>query len=160
MALQTRHSRMSDVSAGNRLILHPGPAPSGPSAAPAAPAAGGVDSAPAPADAPVLRADDPRWVLALRTRERMQGPLLRPADRQNLLGLGRVLGLTGFESNLVIAIVQDQARRGGTLDAATDNLAMVPRFHRASRSGRWPVALAWAAGIIGLEIALLALTFG
>lgn len=55
---------------------------------------------------------DPRWVLAVRTSERLQGALLPPESREALIRLGRVLGLSAFDANLVIAIVQDQARRG------------------------------------------------
>jgi len=157
MSFQTRSPRMSDASAANRLVLHPAP---NRGAGSAAPTARRIGAAAPPADASAMRPDDPRWVLAIRTRERMQGPLLRPEDRSNLLRVGRILGLTGFESNLVIAIVQDQARRGQALDAAIDNLAMVPRYHGSPGARRWPVALAWAAGIFGVEIAVLVLTLG
>ena len=61
---------------------------------------------------PIVDPVDPRWVLALHTAKGLQGALLDPGKRQRLLRLGRVLGLTPFEANLVIAIIQDQARRG------------------------------------------------
>jgi len=108
---------------------------------------------------PMLDADDPRWVLALRVREAMQGPLLPPASRSRLDRLGRVLGLTPFEVNLVIAIVQDQRRRGGGLDDAAPSLAMVPRYHRRGRSpsiNRWHVA-AWLAALLTTELGLILL---
>ncbi len=56
--------------------------------------------------------DDPRWVLAVRTSQRLQGDVLTPERRQQLQQFGRLLGLTPFSVSLIIAIVQDQARRG------------------------------------------------
>ena len=61
---------------------------------------------------PLTGPADPRWVLALRTAESMEGQILRPEKRERVLRVGRMLGLSPFDSNLVIAIVQDQARRG------------------------------------------------
>lgn len=55
---------------------------------------------------------DPRWVLAVRVAESLQGDVLVPEKREVLLKLGRMMGLSPFDANLVIAIVQDQARRG------------------------------------------------
>jgi hypothetical protein len=110
----------------------------------------------------VEQATDPRWVLALRTSERLQGTILPPEDREQLLSLGRTLGLTPFDSNLVIAIVQDQARRGQPAEhcpqAGVAQLAMVPRPRRSSLlhsliQGRWKT-IAWLiAGLVGLEVA-------
>lgn len=54
---------------------------------------------------------DPRWILAMQTKARLQGTLLTPEQRAALTQSGRRLGLQRFETNLVIAIVQDQARR-------------------------------------------------
>ena len=42
----------------------------------------------------------------------MQGSILSPERRTVLLRLGKILGLTPFDTNLVIAIIQDRARRG------------------------------------------------
>ncbi len=66
---------------------------------------------PAPA-VPITGPGDPRWVLAARVADKLEGTLLRPEHRERLIRLGRMLGLTPFDANLVIAIVQDQARRG------------------------------------------------
>ena len=68
-------------------------------------AASAVVSAPLPAG-------DPRWVLAVRVSESLQGATLPPERRRRLIKMGRVFGLTEFDTNLIIAIVQDQARRG------------------------------------------------
>ena len=51
-------------------------------------------------------------MLAIRVAEALEGPILRPEKRQRVLRLGKMLGLSPFDSNLVIAIMQDQARRG------------------------------------------------
>lgn len=98
------------------------------------------------ADAPVA-ATDPRWVLAMRTNEAMQGAVLPPERRQSLLRLGRVLGLTAFDSNLVIAIVQDRARRGETVADGIDQLRLVPTRQR-QRDARQRINIAIAAMIL------------
>lgn len=116
-------------------------------------------------DQPVDGTSDPRWVLAVRAGEQLQGAVLPPEARERLLRLGRLLGLTTFDSNLVIAIVQDQARRGVPSDwcarAGVGQLGMVPSpegRRRAGIEGRSRAAtIGWlAAGLIGLEVALLA----
>jgi len=94
------------------------------------------------ADAPVA-ATDPRWVLAMRASESMQGAVLPPERRQSLLRVGRVLGLTAFDSNLIIAIVQDRARRGETVADGIDQLQLVStRRHRHVARQRVNIAVA------------------
>ncbi len=61
---------------------------------------------------PIKNPTDPRWVLAVRTAELLEGDVLGPERRDQLQRLGAVLGLPSFSVSLVIAIVQDQARRG------------------------------------------------
>ncbi len=46
--------------------------------------------------------------------------VLRPGVRQNLVAVGSALGLRPFDTNLVIAIVQDRARTGSDPAPATD----------------------------------------
>jgi len=53
---------------------------------------------------------DPRWVLATRTRGELQGAALTADRRKRLLGLAHQLHMRPFDANLVIAIVQDEAR--------------------------------------------------
>ena len=55
---------------------------------------------------------DPRWVLAVRAAEQLQGATLTPPARDRLVRMAKAFGLTAFDANLIIAIVQDQARRG------------------------------------------------
>lgn len=101
---------------------------------------------------------DPRWVLAIRTAEQLQGTILPPTQRARLIRLGRLIGLTAFDANLIIAIVQDRARRGYPAaqcpTAAHEQLAMIaPPDSRAARRRRraWATTGAVAA-MIGIEI--------
>lgn len=67
------------------------------------------------AAAATMAATDPRWVLALRIYESIEGgraAILRPHKRRNLVALATRLGLRPFDANLIIAIVQDAARCG------------------------------------------------
>lgn len=62
---------------------------------------------------PALLSDDARWVFAVRVKREMQGgraAIIAPESRQRLLGLANRLGLRDFDANLIIAIVQDDAR--------------------------------------------------
>jgi hypothetical protein len=103
-------------------------------------------------------------VLAVRTAERIQGNLLSPEQREKLLRLGQTLGLTAFDANLVIAIVQDQARRGvlpgQCPTAGTEQLTMVPRPRRG-RGSTWlkrrhARTIGWLMlGLLGLETAAI-----
>jgi len=77
-----------------------------------------------------LDPNDPRWILAVRTQSELQGAAL-PADRrQRLLALAHQLGMRPFDANLVIAIVQDEARSGAAAGQLADRLRVVPE--------RWP----------------------
>lgn len=104
-----------------------------------------------------LAPNDPRWVLAVRVREALQGTLLLPDARQRLLKLGRLLGLNGFESNLVIAIVQDAARRGESVHLAEGSLAMVPRRNAESATSPTPGKSSRIAMVVLVLVAVEAL---
>lgn len=110
------------------------------------------------ASEPVLEARDPRWVLALRTAEALEGPILRPEKRQRLLRLGRVMGLSPFAANLVIAVVQDRARRGVVRDdlthAAAADLALIPQA-QPRRGNVWATTAAVAALLVMQALVLL-----
>ena len=127
-----------------------------------------ADDAVAPAPPPPIEdPTDPRWVLALRVAEQLQGPILPPDRRERLLRLARVLGLSVFDANLIIAIVQDQARRG-TLPgqcarAGEPQLRMVPLPDRpawwsglVAPSMRIPLLV---AALVTLELLMLAWLF-
>lgn len=75
---------------------------------------------------PALLGDDARWVFAVRARREVQGghaAIVTPESRKRLLRLANRLGLRDFDANLVIAIVQDDARTfGGTLPIPSDSI--------------------------------------
>lgn len=79
---------------------------------------------------PITGATDPRWVLAIRTAESLQGDVLPPAKRDALMKTGKMMGLTPFDCSLILAIVQDRARRGIAPDqcpaAGEAQLALIP----------------------------------
>ncbi len=83
---------------------------------------------------PISEPADPRWVLAVRAAEQLQGAILTPDRRERLVRLGQVLGLSPFDANLVIAVIQHQARRGYPAEhcptAAEPQLRMIPRPSR------------------------------
>ena len=79
------------------------------------------------AQQPDLDPTDPRWVLAVRVWSQLDGSALTPDRRERLLATARRLGLRPFDANVIIAVVQDHARRGATLADAADTLANVPR---------------------------------
>lgn len=66
----------------------------------------------APQTTPLQGTTDPRWVLAVRTAELLQGAILSPERRERIVRMARLFDLTPFDANMIIAIVQDQARRG------------------------------------------------
>ena len=66
-------------------------------------------------DAAQIAPTDPRWVVAVRVAEQLQGgqaAILAPEDRRRLVALAERLGLRAFDAALIIAIVQDAARSG------------------------------------------------
>ncbi|MBA4119209.1 MAG: hypothetical protein C0513_00670 [Isosphaera sp.] len=105
-----------------------------------------------------LSADDARWILAARAGEQLQGGSVAalPAEsRRGLMHAAHALGMRPFEAGLVIAVVQDAARRGETLESARPLLGFVPaRGRRAGREGSPSLrVLVWA---LALGAALLA----
>lgn len=74
---------------------------------------------------PTLDPTDPRWVLAVRTASQLEGSLLTPERRSRLLTTARRLGIRPFEANVIMAIVQEQARRGQPPGSAAETLALL-----------------------------------
>jgi hypothetical protein len=118
-----------------------------------------------------LNPNDARWVLAIRAAHALEGAQLRPERREKLVRLATTLGMRPFDANLVIALVQDRARRGeitttrgaGLPDDIADALAMVPsvesrrsqeRGTLASPAVRWAVivvlSVLWAVVMVRL----------
>jgi hypothetical protein len=79
-----------------------------------------------PIDSREIDPRDPRWVLAMQTQARLQGAMLPVERREELMRSGRRLGLRPFEANLVIAVMQDRARRGEQPATARPTLKFVP----------------------------------
>ena len=105
----------------------------------------------APIGQPIVVPADPRWVLALRTAEQLEGTILTLDRREKLVRLGQLMHLTPFDTNLVIAIVQDQARRGilpqDCPSASELQLAMVPLPQLTRGPSRWN-RMAWVTAIL------------
>jgi len=121
--------------------------------------------------AQTLETADPRWVLALRVAESLEGPMLSPQRRRSLIRMGKVFGLTAFDANLIIAIVQDQARRGFRPEVCPRmgeaQLSMVPLPRRAkllslgtTPARRWLTIALLIVAMAATELAVLWLVFG
>ncbi len=93
---------------------------------------------------PSLDPTDPRWVLAARTHSQLQGTTLTPERRERVMRTARQLGVRPFEANVIIAVVQDHARRSAPLAQAADTLSLLrdPRSSRDRRTtwSRWIAA--------------------
>jgi hypothetical protein len=105
---------------------------------------------------PGLDPNDPRWILAMQTQARLQGAMLTPERRDELLKSGKRLGLRPFEANLVIAIVQDKARTG----LAADQQAPLPIGRDSNESlstvpAVWPRLFAAVAAAMALAALLI-----
>lgn len=101
---------------------------------------------------PDLDPADPRWVLAAQTQSRLEGSLLPPEQRERIERIATRMGVRPFEANLIMAIVQDQARRGATLIDAAPLLSMVrkpelgsSRVRSAATASLW---LWWSTAVI------------
>ena len=58
-----------------------------------------------------LRTASPHLTLATNVASRLQGSVLAPEDRETLVEEGRRMGIRDFDAHLVMAVVQDRARR-------------------------------------------------
>jgi len=121
-----------------------------------------ADSTPQPIGTPIVSPADPRWVMALRTAECLEGEVLPPEKRDSLLRLGKVVGLSPFDVNLVIAIVQHQARRGIHNDAlaraSESQLAMIALPEAASPKRDRAIKTAFVvAMILAVEILIFSI---
>ncbi|MDG2021386.1 MAG: hypothetical protein P8J59_05510 [Phycisphaerales bacterium] len=58
----------------------------------------------------------PHLVLAGRIAASLEGAVLPPERRQDLLRFSKSIGVREFDASLVIAVIQDRARRGESMD--------------------------------------------
>ena len=89
---------------------------------------------------------DPRWMLACATRDSLQGAVLTYENRRKLMRLAQRVGIRAFDANLIVAIVQDRARRGEPLDTATEAIGVIPRPTATESASA--TAWVWAAAIV------------
>ena len=104
--------------------------------------------------------DDPRLRVISETHRRLQGALLTPSDRRAVIDYGVGLGLPRFDTNLLIAMVQDRIRRGE--HCASIELAETCRLFderdAEPRTGDLDLALRlMVAAVGGLGLALIAM---
>ena len=86
---------------------------------------------------------DPRWVLAVRAYTQLEGSTLTFDRRERLMRHAKGMGVRPFDASLILAIVQDRARRGGSLSDAASTVAMLePPVRRRDREVvRWIAAI-------------------
>ena len=118
---------------------------------------------PASNPTPIKSPTDPRWVLAIRTAQVMEGTVLPPLKRESLMQQGKAMGLTAFDCSLILAMIQDRARRGIALDQcpaqAEAQLGLIPlpevRSFRSVLGEQPGRTMVIAAGLLMLQVLLL-----
>ncbi len=98
---------------------------------------------------------DSRAIFAVRVAESLEGgraAILTPENRRRLVAAGARAGLRPFDANLVIAIVQDGARRGESVrhELTSSRLRLVGAGRREENRRPGPGAIALAAAGIAL----------
>jgi len=96
---------------------------------------------------PQLAPNDPRWVLAVQTAAQLEGDRLSPEARKRIERTAKLLGVRTFEANVIMAIVQDHARRHQPISSSAAMISMVspPVQHRDRSLTRWALAIGIAA---------------
>ncbi len=121
-----------------------------------------------------LDPQDPRWLVAVETAARLEGSLLSFERRQQVLAFAARVGVRTFDANLIIAAVQDRARRGEPLASTMGTIAhtaapranapsATPDAHASAGNDRWlylTTALVAIAIHALLGWALLRIAFG
>jgi len=103
-----------------------------------------------------LEPTDPRWILAARTYASLEGSTLTPEKRARLQRTAERIGVRPFDANVIIAIVQDQARRGESIDAALPTLNLLENPAPTGRR-REQSPLLWIAAMAGGVVAAMIL---
>lgn len=95
-----------------------------------------------------LDPQDPRWLVALETAAQLEGSLLTFERRRKVLAFAQRVGVRPFDANLIIAAIQDRARRGEGLEEAMSTVALTsapghPPLRRAIGRGERPSRRWW-----------------
>ena len=99
---------------------------------------------------------DARWQLATETQRALQGAVLAFEDRRRLLDLAHRLGIRAFDANLILALVQDRARRGEPLEAAAATIEMIPKPAAPTKRDWTPVWLTALMVAMAVDALLIA----
>lgn len=102
------------------------------------------------AGSPALHPASPHLAFATSIARALEGAILAPERREALIQEARSLGLREFDANLVIAVVQDRARRGESTDDITGPISVLARSERSSLRSNARAVFAGAA--IGLAV--------
>lgn len=102
------------------------------------------------ADSRELLPESPHLSLANQVAARLQGTMLAPEDRALLVDEARRMGIREFDSHLVMAVVQDRARRGEGMDDLRGPLSMFPKSPRSAFTGHLRLMI----GAVGLGLAI------
>lgn len=108
-------------------------------------------------DAPGLDPTAPHLAFAARVANALDGVVLPPERREELLRFARSAGLREFDANLVIAVMQDRARRGESIDDITGPLDVLAAgrtsaLRRGFHAIRFGVATGLAIGLATLAV--------
>jgi hypothetical protein len=108
---------------------------------------------------------DARWKVAVETQRSLQGTVLAFEDRRRVLKLANGLGIRAFDANLIVALVQDRARRDEPIERIASTLALLPVASAPpvrsafSRGLAWACISAIATAIIGDTLLIIWLMF-
>ncbi|GEM_PF-1564818 len=92
---------------------------------------------------------DPRWLVAIETAAQLEGSVLTFERRRKVLAFANRLGVRAFDANLIVAAIQDRARRGEPISDAAPIVSMTARPHIQRllwRNVAWSVAWIVAIG--------------
>jgi hypothetical protein len=105
-----------------------------------------------------MGADDVRVAFAAQAAGALEGgraAILRPQARRELLSAADHLGLRPFDANLIIAVVQEQARRGES--AGSDDVRATLSLFSTRRGDDGSRGWLWAGAFVGGLVAFAAL---
>lgn len=109
------------------------------------------------ADAPGLSPTSPHLRLAGRVLHALEGAVLSPERRAEVVEHARELGVREFDAHLVIAVIQDRIRRGESLEDLAGPLEVLDRTAGTRALGYLRVLLAGAGIGVAGGLALLAI---